>query len=173
VEKGFVMMSFVKGLAVATFVGLAVIGRAEAQVESKAVATPAPKPTMTPNPLPPPKGKCIFPSSRALSAVIADDARKMYLKAGYKQALVAVRILMKKPVVSVLTAGNIVGIKGVAPQTGSPANLQITANPGGAPIELGCNAEAALVTFVVLVDSTGKRLNGRTTTKVIVQGAFS
>lgn len=154
-------------LAVVAFVAIAGITKVEAQFGSTAAATP------TPRPVPPPQGRCLFPSSRALSAVIADEAKKMYLKQGYQQAFVGVRVVIKKPVVSVLTAGNVTGIKGIAPQTGSPANLLITANPGGAPIELGCNAEADLVTSVVLIDSAGKRINGRTTSKAIVQGAFN
>jgi len=97
----------------------------------------------------------------------------MYLSAGYQQAFVTVRVVIKKPVVSVLSAGNVMGIKGISPQTGSPANLLVSANPGGTPIEIGCNADADLVTSVSLVDSAGKRSNGRTTTKVIVQGAFN
>jgi hypothetical protein len=155
--------------AVVVFVGLAAVSGAEAQSESKAATVPM----SSPRPVPAPQGRCLFPSSRALSAVIADDARKMYLKAGYAQANVAVRVVMKRPTAAVLTVGNISGIKGLAPQTGSPANLQISVNPGGAPIELGCNAEADLVTTVVLTDSSGKRYNGRTVTKMIVQGAFN
>ena len=161
------MKNVLKVLAVVAFVSIAGAVRVEAQASAAAAATP------TPRPVPPPQGRCMFPSSRALSAVIADEAKKMYLKQGYKQAFVGVRITIKKPVVSVLTAGNVTGIQGMVPQTGSPANLIITANPGGAPIELGCNAEADLVTSVALTDSTGKRLNGRTTAKVIVQGAFN
>jgi hypothetical protein len=167
------MKNVLKVFALVAVVGLVGIGGAEAQFSSSATATPTPKPTLTPKPAPPPQGRCLFPSSRALSAVIADEARKMYLKAGYPQAFVGVRIIIKKPVVSVLTGGNVTGIQGIAPQTGSPANLVVTANPGGTPIELGCNAEADLVTSVSLVDSTGKRINGRTTAKVIVQGAFN
>jgi hypothetical protein len=160
------MKNVLKVFVLVAFVGILGIGVAEAQYND-AKATP------TPRPVPPAQGRCIFPSSRALSAVISDEARKIYLKAGYKQVFVGVRVVIKKPIVSVLTTGNVTGIKGIAPQTGSPANLLVTANPGGAPIELGCNAEADMVTSVALVDSAGKRINGRTTAKVIVQGAFN
>lgn len=161
------MKNVLKVFAVIAFVGIANIGGAQAQIQSGTVSTATPKQT------PAPQGRCLFPSSRALSAVIADEARKMYLSAGYQQAFVTVRVVIKKPVVSVLSAGNVMGIKGISPQTGSPANLLVSANPGGTPIEIGCNADADLVTSVSLVDSAGKRSNGRTTTKVIVQGAFN
>jgi hypothetical protein len=161
------MKNVLKVFVLVAFVGMLGIGVAEAQFSNDAKATPTPRPVSSP------QGRCIFPSSRALSAVIADEARTMYLKAGYTRAFVGVRLVIKKPTVSVLTTGNVTGLKGIAPQAGSPANLLVTANPGGAPIELGCNAEAHLVTSVALVDSAGKRINGRTTAKVIVQGAFN
>jgi hypothetical protein len=161
------MKNVLKVFALVAFVGIMGIGAAEAQFSIQSTTTPTPRPVSSP------QGRCIFPSSRALSAVISDEARKIYLKAGYKQVFVGVRVVIKKPIVSVLTTGNVTGIKGIAPQTGSPANLLVTANPGGAPIELGCNAEAVMVTSVALVDSAGKRINGRTTAKVIVQGAFN
>jgi len=157
------MKSVLKVFAVIAYVGIVGIGRVDAQVGNApaARATPAPQ------------GRCLFPSSRALSVVIADEARKSYLKAGYQQAFVGVRIVIKKPVTTALSLGNVAGIKSIAPQTGSPANLIVTANSGGAPIELGCNAEAELTTSVTLIDSAGKRINGRTTSKVVVQGAFN
>ena len=169
------MKTVLKVFALLAFVGLVGFEGAEAEFATNAVATPTPKPTSKPT-LKPPRpfqGRCIFPSSRALGGVIADEAKRMYLKAGYQQAYVGARLIIKKPVMSVLTTGNVTGIQKIAPQAGSPANLVITANPGGVPIELGCNAEADLVTSVSLVDSTGKRINGRTTAKVIVQGAFN
>jgi len=150
-----------------TLIGLVGFQVAEAQSGTTTAVTPSPKPPTTV------QVRCLFPSSRALSTIIANEAKNMYLTAGYKQAFVGVRVVIKKRATSALTVGNIAGIQKIAPQTGSPANLVVTTNPAGAPIELGCNAEADLVTSVVLIDSAGKRVNGRTTAKVIVQGAFN
>jgi hypothetical protein len=161
------MEKVLKVFILVALVGLSGFEGALAQSGAKAEATPAPKPVPTI------QGRCLFPSSRALSGIIANEAKKMYLTAGYQQAFVGVRIVIKKRLMSALTVGNITGIQKIAPQTGSPASLIVTPNPGGAPIELGCNAEADLVTSVVLIDSAGKRINGRTTAKVIVQGAFN
>jgi hypothetical protein len=117
-------------------------------------------------------GRCIFPSARTLGAVIAAEAQKMYLAQGYTQARVSARVVVKKPVVTNLTKENVSGLTGIAPTTGTPAMLRITANAGGTPLELGCNAEAEITTTVVLVDSAGVRADGRSVTKVTVQGAF-
>jgi len=119
-----------------------------------------------------PTGRCIFPSARTLGAVIAAEAQKMYLAQGYTQARVSARVVVKKPVITNLTKENVSGFTGVAPTAGTPAMLRITANAGGTPLELGCNAEAEITTTVALTDSAGVRSNGRSVTKVTVQGAF-
>lgn len=154
-------------LVLVAIVGFSGVEGAHAQSGAKAEVTQAPKTVARI------QARCLFPSSRALSGIIANEAKNMYLTAGYKQAFVGVRIVIKKRLLSPLTVGNITGIQKISPQTGSPANLVVTASPGGAPIELGCSAEADLVTSVVLIDSAGTRINGRTTAKVVVQGAFN
>ena len=119
-----------------------------------------------------PIGRCIFPSARTLSAVISAEATKTYLAQGYKQAFVGARILIKKPVVTNLSKANVSGLSKIAPSAGNPAMLQITVNANGAPIELGCNAQAEITTTVVLINAAGVRTNGRSVTKVTVQGVF-
>jgi hypothetical protein len=119
-----------------------------------------------------PVGRCVFPSARALGAVISAEGRKAYLSQGYKQAFVSARAVVKKPVVTKLTMGNITGLTSVALTAGNPTMLRITANAGGTPVELGCNAEAEITTTVVLINSEGVRSNGRSVTKVTVQGVF-
>ena len=151
------MRRFIAAVAVVVVAGVCGIVRAEAA--SPAVAKG-------------PIGRCLFPSARTLSAVISAEATKTYLAQGYKQAFVGVRLLIKKPVVATLSKGNVSGISKIAPSAGNPAMLQITANANGAPIELGCNAQAELTTTVVLIDAAGARTNGRSVTKVTVQGVF-
>jgi hypothetical protein len=119
-----------------------------------------------------PTARCFFPSARALGAVIVDDATKQYLAQGYAKASVSARVLVKRPAVVTLTKGNVSGLTKIAPTTGNPAMLQITTVGGNAPLELGCNADAEITTTVVLVDSAGVRTNGRSITKVTVQGAL-
>jgi hypothetical protein len=119
-----------------------------------------------------PLGRCIFPSPRTLSAIISAEARKTYLSQGYKQAFVGVRVLVQRPIMQQLNKGAISGLKSITPTAGNPAMLRITANSKGAPLELGCNVDAEITTTVVLIDAKGVRSNGRSVTKVIVQGAF-
>lgn len=120
----------------------------------------------------PPLGRCVFPSPRALGAIISTEAKKTYLSQGYKQAFVGVRVFVQRPILQQLTKGNVSGLKSITPTAGNPAMLRITANSKGAPIELGCNADAEITTTVVLIDAKGVRSNGRSVSKVIVQGAF-
>lgn len=127
---------------------------------------------LTPPAVKAPIGRCLFPSGRALGAVIAAEAKKTYLAQGYREAFVSARVIVKKPVVSNLTKGNVAGLASIAPTTGQPAILQIKVNEGGTPLELGCNVEAEITTSVVLIDSAGARKQGRSVTKVTVQGAF-
>ncbi|MEY4667461.1 MAG: hypothetical protein RL518_160 [Pseudomonadota bacterium] len=119
-----------------------------------------------------PTGRCLFPSGRTLGAVISAEAQKAYLSQGYKSAFVNARVVVKRPVVTTLSKANVSGLTSVSPTAGTPAILRITANQGGTPLELGCNAEAEITTTVVLIDSAGTRSNGRSVTKVTVQGAF-
>jgi hypothetical protein len=121
----------------------------------------------------PPKGRCLFPSSRALGSIIADDAKKTYLQQGYKEALVSVRVIVKKPVTSNISKSNVAGLGAVSPTAGDPTVLRISVNSGGTPLELGCNAEAEITSVVTLVDNAGVRTKGRSVTKAIVQGAFN
>lgn len=120
----------------------------------------------------PPLGRCVFPSPRALGAIISTEAKKTYLSQGYKQAFVGVRVFVQRPILQQLTKGNVSGLKSITPTAWNPAMLRITANSKGAPIELGCNADAEITTTVVLIDAKGVRSNGRSVSKVIVQGAF-
>jgi hypothetical protein len=117
-------------------------------------------------------GRCIFPSPRTLAAIISTEAKKTYLSQGYKQAFVGVRVFVQRPILQQLKKGNVRGLKGISPTAGNPAMLRITANSKGAPLELGCNVDAEITTTVVLIDAKGVRSNGRSVTKVIVQGAF-
>ncbi|MEN9847230.1 MAG: hypothetical protein RIS36_2377 [Pseudomonadota bacterium] len=151
------MKRFIAAVGVVVVAGVCGMVRAEA-------ATPA----VTKGPI----GRCLFPSARTLSAVISNEATKTYLAQGYKQAFVGARILIKKPIVANLSKANVSGLSKIAPTAGNPAVLQITANANGAPIELGCNAQAEITTIVVLTDAAGARTNGRSVTKVTVQGVF-
>lgn len=119
-----------------------------------------------------PLGRCVFPSSRTLGAIISTEARKTYLSQGYKQAFVGVRVLVQRPILQQLKKGNVSGLEGIAPTAGNPAMLRIKTNSKGAPLEIGCNVDAEITTTVVLIDAKGVRSNGRSVTKVIVQGAF-
>ena len=132
------------------------------------VTAEAATPAVTKGPI----GRCLFPSARTLSAVISAVATKTYLAQGYKQAFVGARILIKKPLVTNLSKANVSGLSKIAPSAGNPAMLQITANANGAPIELGCNAQAEITTTVMLINAAGVRTNGRSVTKVTVQGVF-
>ena len=151
------MIRFIAAFAVVVF--MSVSGVAQAQTT---------KPAANKGPI----GRCLFPSARALGAVISAEATKQYLEQGYKQAFVSARVLVKKPAVVALTKGNVSGLTKVAPTAGNPAMLQISANANGAPIELGCNAEGEITTTVVLIDAAGARKNGRSVTKVTVQGVI-
>lgn len=119
-----------------------------------------------------PLGRCVFPSSRTLGAIISTEARKTYLSMGYKQAFVGVRVFVQRPILQQLSKGNVSGLKSITPTAENPAMLRITANSKGAPLEIGCNADAEITTTVVLIDDKGVRSNGRSVSKVIVQGAF-
>lgn len=149
-------------LAGAIFAGFVGLGRVEAQAPD--CDLPLPFQTV---------GSCFFPSTRALSAIITDDAKKAYFKAGYTKVVVGVRIKIKRPVATVLSRGDVSGLQDIAPQVGYPANLKITARGGDTPIEIGCSTDADIITQVALTDSAGKRIFGRTTTKVVVQGVFN
>ena len=151
------MKRFIAAVAVVVVAGVCGIVRAEA-------ASPA----VVKGPI----GRCLFPSARTLSAVISAEATKTYLAQSYKQAFVWARILIKKPLVTNLSTANVSGLSKIGPSAGNPAMLQITANANGAPIELGCNAQAEITTTVVLINAAGVRTNGRSVTKVTVQGVF-
>ena len=116
--------------------------------------------------------RCLFPSARTLSAAVSAEATKTYLAQSYKQAFVGARILIKKPLVTNLSKANVSGLSKIAPSGGNLAMLQITANANGAPVELGCNAQADITTTVMLINAAGVRTNGRSVTKVTVQGVF-
>jgi len=120
-----------------------------------------------------PTGRCQFPSSRALGLIISQEAKNLYLKQGYPQALVTTRVVVKKPVVTALSKGSVAGLGGISITPSNPLAVKISANAGGAPIELGCNAEAEITTMVTLTDAYGFRTTGRSVSKVIVQGAFN
>jgi hypothetical protein len=127
---------------------------------------------LSPTVVKPVAGRCIFPSARILSAIISAEARTNYLSKGYYQAFVTTRLRVKKSAAKNLTKGNVAGLTSITPTAGEPAMLEIIANAGGTPLELGCSAEAELTTTVVLVDSAGVRSNGRSVAKVILQGVF-
>lgn len=120
-----------------------------------------------------PTGRCQFPSARALGLVISQEAKNLYLKQGYPQALVNTRVAVKKPVVTALSKGSVAGLGPISISPSNPLDVKITANAGGVPIELACNAEAEVTTIVTLIDAFGGRTTGRSVSKVIVQGAFN
>ena len=127
---------------------------------------------LSPPAVEPPLGRCVFPSPRALGAIISTEAKKTYLSQGYKQAFVGVRVFVQRPIMQQLKKGNVSGLKSITPTAGNPAMLRITTDSKGAPLEIGCNVDAEITTTVVLIDAKGGRSNGRSVTKVIVQGAF-
>ena len=144
-------------VAVVLVVGVSGIGGVQAQSSASPKA---------------PSSRCLFPSGRTLGAVISEEAKKAYLAQGYKQVLVGVRVVVKRPVVTTLTKGSVTGLTSVTPTAGNPTMLRISANIGGAPLELGCNTEAEITTTVGLTDAAGLRSSGRSVTKVTVQGAL-
>jgi len=161
-------------IAVLTTVG---VGHAHAlpsptETKSQESIAPAPKPGTGEKPGLLPRGRCLFPSGRALGLIISDQAKKVYTQAGYKEVVVTARVVVKRAVPTQLSISNVRGIADISPQTGSPANLIVKGSGAGTPIEIGCNAEADLITTVSLLDKDGKRVRGRTANKVVVQGVF-
>ena len=154
-------------LAVLIVVVAAISGGVGAEAQSNGGSTSTVGTTKAPT------GRCQFPSSRALGLIISQEAKSLYLKQGYTQAMVTARVAVKKPLMTALSRGNVAGLGAISITPGSPLLVKIAANAGGTPIELGCNAEAEITTVVTLTDAFGVRTKGRSVSKVIVQGAFN
>lgn len=127
----------------------------------------------TPTSLRPTYGRCVFPSARLLSSLVSQELKGQYLRLGYSNVWVVVKILEQRPPATQLTLKNVFGFQLAAVDPANPTKVVIFANRDGVPVDMPCSMNVQISTQVYLTALDGKQLQGTSTTTVVVAGAFN
>lgn len=127
----------------------------------------------TPTYVRPTYGRCVFPSARILSSIVSQELKAQYLRLGFSNVWVVVKILEQRPPATQLTLKNVFGFQLAAVDPANPTKVVIFANANGVPVDMPCSMNVQISTQVYLTSLDGKQLQGTSTSTAVVAGAFN
>ena len=161
-------------LAAGASFALGVAKRVEAQVQPQLVVFPGDGGTSggTSDDVPvlkPVKAKCYFSPMRAMSLLLSNEIVKDAQSKGYSKVKASVSFKMPRIPTIELKAADVEGIDSIVASTPLNYTIKETKNT---PADIGCAMEVTVFIKVSGVTKQGLAVNGKTSQKLTVRGAF-